>query len=291
MLGFYGIFVGMERAREVASAELGRTVGAEEIEGWLADEETLPTLFLGELAGACEPLMFHSREAARLAGAQYGIAENLLPFALYRTWRAEALAAPAREAARARLGIGADEILLASFGMVHPTKLPEECVWALEMLRGWGVPARLCFVGRGVEGCPGLRPLVDRLGLQREVRFLEDYVSEEIFRDFLLAADVGIQLRSFGFGSVSGALADCIAAGLPSVANEGLAEAIEAPSYVRRIPDRVSPVLLAGAIADLLDVGAHRVRATAEREEYAASHDLAHYAERLSTLLGLETVG
>ncbi|HTU55359.1 MAG TPA: glycosyltransferase [Acetobacteraceae bacterium] len=291
MLGFYGLFVGMERAREVASAELGRNVGAQEIEGWLDCEETLPTLFLGELAGACEPLMFHSREAARLAAAQYGIAENLLPFALYRTWRAEALAAPAREAARARLGVAADEILLASFGMVHPTKLPEECVWALEMLRGWGVAARLCFVGHGVEGCPGLRPLVDRLGLQDAVRFLEDYVSEEIFRDFLLAADVGIQLRSFGFGSVSGALADCIAAGLPSVANEGLAEAIEAPSYVRRIPDRVSPVLLANAIADLIDAGAHRARATAEWRDYAAAHDLAHYAERLSTLLGLEPCG
>jgi glycosyltransferase involved in cell wall biosynthesis len=291
MLGFYGIFLGMERAREVASAELGRNVDAEEIAGWLACEETLPTLFLGELAGACEPLMFHSREAARLAGAQYGIAENVLPFALYRTWRAEALGAPAREAARARLGIAADEVLLASFGMVHPTKLPEECVWALEMLRGWGVAARLSFVGRGVEGCPGLRPLVDRLGLRDAVRFLEDYASEGAYRDFLLAADVGIQLRSFGFGSVSGALADCIAAGLPSVANAGLAEAIEAPSYVRRIPDRVSPVLLAGAIAELLDAGACGARATAEREEYAAAHDLAHYAERLSVLLGLEVPG
>jgi glycosyltransferase involved in cell wall biosynthesis len=291
MLGFYGLFLGMERAREVASAELGRNVGAEEIAGWIACEETLPTLFLGEFAGACEPLMFHSREAARLAGAQYGIAESVLPFALYRTWRAEALAAPAREAARARLGIAADEILLASFGLVHPTKLPEECVWALEMLRGWGVPARLCFVGRGVEGCPGLRKLVDRLGLQVAVRFLEDYASEDAYRDFLLAADVGIQLRSFGFGSVSGALADCIAAGLPSVANEGLAEAIEAPSYVRRIPDRVSPVLIANAIAELLDAGAHKARATAEREDYAARHDLAHYAGRFSTLLGIEARG
>ncbi|MGH7108548.1 MAG: glycosyltransferase, partial [Acetobacteraceae bacterium] len=91
MLGFYRILLGMERARAVASAELGRPVTAAEIESWLADEAGLPTHFFGELAAACTPLIFHSPLTARLAAERYRIPPLWLPFALYRSWPEEAL--------------------------------------------------------------------------------------------------------------------------------------------------------------------------------------------------------
>ena len=47
-----------------------------------------------------------------------------------------------------------------------------------------------------------------------------------------------------------GSLADCISVGLPTVSNDDLAEALDAPAYVERVPDRVSPVLIAEAIAN-----------------------------------------
>ncbi len=289
LLGLYSDLLGRERACAVAGAELGRPVAPEEIAAWLSDEAKLPTFFLSEIAAACAPLMFHSRAAARLAAERYRVAETVLPFALYRPWRADALTASARAGARARLGIQSDEIMLASFGYVHESKLPQDCIWALEMLRSWKIPARLVFVGARLGDGGALERLIRRLALEPFVHFLDAYVNEAAYRDWLLAADLGVQLRSFGFGSVSGALADCIAAGLPTVANAELAEAVNAPPYIRRIPDPVSPLLLANALADLLAAGCHAERPVAARDDYAAAHDFAGYAERLAALLELET--
>ncbi|MGH7101460.1 MAG: glycosyltransferase [Acetobacteraceae bacterium] len=288
MLGFYRILLGMERARAVAFAELGRPVTAAEIENWLADEAGMPTLFFGELAAACTPLIFHSPLTARLAAGRYRIPPLWLPFALYRRWSAEALQPAERPAARVRLGLPPEEVVLASFGYVTATKCPEECVWALEMLLAWGVPARLVFVGALEGDRAALRALVQRLDLSDRVSFLDGYQSEAEYRDWLLAADIGIQLRSFGFDGLSGGLADCIAAALPTVANAELAEAMEAPAFVHTIPDPVSPVLLANKVADLLADGAHRRRPIAASAAYAAGHDFARYADGLCTLLGLD---
>ncbi|MGH7086138.1 MAG: glycosyltransferase, partial [Acetobacteraceae bacterium] len=193
MLGFYRTLLGMERSRAVASAELGRPVTAAEIESWLADEGSLPTLFYGELAAACTPLIFHSPLTARLAAGRYGIPPLWLPFALYRRWSEEALQPAERQAARARLGLPPEEVVLASFGYVQATKHPEACIWALAMLSGWKVPVRLVFVGALVGDRAGLSALVQRLELSDRVSFLDGYTGEAEYRDWLLAADIGIQ--------------------------------------------------------------------------------------------------
>ncbi|MGH7119753.1 MAG: glycosyltransferase, partial [Acetobacteraceae bacterium] len=247
MLGFYRGVLGIEHARAVAQAELGRAVAPEEIERWLADEAELPTLFLGELAAGCTPLIFHSALTARLAAQRYRIAPHWLPFSLQRPWRTEALRPAARAAARARLGLGDDEVVLASFGYVHSSKCSEECIWALAMLRGWGIAASLVFVGAVHGDGAALRALARRLDIADRVRFLDSYIGEAGYRDWLLAADLAIQLRRFGFGSISGTLSDCIAAAVPTIANAELAETMAVPSFVATIPDPVSPVLLANA--------------------------------------------
>jgi glycosyltransferase involved in cell wall biosynthesis len=131
--------------------------------------------------------------------------------------------------------------------------------------------------------------LAARIGLGGHVIFTADYVNDTTYRDFLLAADVAIQLRPHGFGGVSGALLDCIAAGLPTVANDDLASAMEAPAYVRRIPDQISPVLIAEAVADVIDGGGcQRSRWEGQRRLYTAEHSFRRYAERLVASIGLE---
>ncbi|MGH7056609.1 MAG: glycosyltransferase [Acetobacteraceae bacterium] len=289
LAGFY-CALGMERARAAASAEVGRQVEAAEIESWVRDESRLEALFLGELAASCEPLIFHSRIAAERCSRTYQIAARFLPFAVYRTVPDQALLAHSRAAARERLGIAREDVLLTTFGDVNQTKCPEECIWALDMLRGWGIHARLTFVGRTWNEPTALLELAATLGIDRRVCFLPNYASEAVYRDFLLAADVGIQLRAYGLGQVSGALTDCIAAGLATIANAELAEAIGAPSYVHRIPDAISPVLLANEIADVLESGAHTRRLTPERGAYLATHSARAYAESLCELLGFEPI-
>jgi glycosyltransferase involved in cell wall biosynthesis len=289
MLGFYRILLGQERALEVAGRELGRPVTEAELDVWLGDEGKLQALFLGEIAESAAPTIVHSQVTARMFAERYGVTPTYLPFSIYRPWAAEELTPARRAAARARLGIPADEVAIATFGFVHPSKGPEECIWALDVLRGWGVPARLHFVG-GLDSHPqaaNLHALVETLGLAAHVRFAQEYVTEQMYADYLVGADLGVQLRTFGFGSVSGALLDCAAAGLPTVANASLADAIDVPDYVRRIPDGLSPLLLAEALADLRDAGFAATRPEQARRAFAEERSFLSYAKGLCQALAL----
>lgn len=285
MLGFYRILLGMDRATAVAARELGRPVTPQDVDGWMADEATLEALHFGEMADVADPMIVHSPVTARAVRERFGITPGVLPFCIYRPFEAEALRD--RDAARRRLGLPDGQVVIATFGFVGPTKSPVDCIWALEMLRAWGIDASLHFVGASA-GQEALDRLAADLGLTGRVRFLGDYVTDRMYRDYLIGADLGVQLRLTYFGSISGALMDCVGAGLPTVANVSLAEAMDAPDYVRRIPDRLSPVLLAEALADLLDAGLARTRPEAARRDFAEAHSFPVYARGLCGLLGLE---
>jgi glycosyltransferase involved in cell wall biosynthesis len=282
MLGFYRQ-LGMHRATAVAAAELGRPVFPADIDAWLADEASLPALHLGEIAAAADPVMVHSPPTARLIRERYNVDAALLPFCIYRPWNQPAPVE--REAARRRLGLPDGQVVIATFGAVHRTKAPADCIWALEILRGWGIDATLHFVGEHAEPHTLDRTAAD-LGLSAHVRFLDRFVGEDLYRDYLAAADLGIQLRLTGFGSLSGALLDCIAAGLPAVANASLAGASDAPAYVRRVPDELSPLLVAEALADLLEEG--RAGTEPARRAFEQAHSFRLYAARLCEALGLQ---
>ena len=287
LLDVYNACLGHERARRLAGAELGRTLAAGEMDPWLTGMRPPGALLFGELAEAAEPLMFHARATVREVRRRYGVEARHLPFCLYRPWTAEALGPAARAAARERLGLTPGTVLLATLGFTGPPKAPEDVLWALEQLRAWGVPARLHYVGQALMDLTPLRRLADELGVLQHVDFGGAYVSERHYRDTLLAADLAIQLRTLGPGSVSGALADCIAAGLPAVASAALVDALDAPSYVRAVPDAPSPVLVAEAALALLDE-MPRAGTEPERRAYAVSHGFDTYAVRLLEALGLD---
>jgi len=288
MLSFYSILFGTERAQAVAGRELGRTVSAAEIGSWLHDESLLPATLLGEIAAAAQPLFMHSRRSAANTASALRIPVTQLPFAAMRSWDPDALLPAARAAARRRLGLPDDAIVIASFGFVHWTKAPADCIYALEILRGWKIPAVLHFVGADNMDVGQLRRLARQCDVEQHVVFMGDFVNEPLYRDYLQAADLGLQLRSFGRGAVSAALQDCITAGLASVANDDLADAIDAPDYVRRVPDAISPVLIAEALATQVSDGAHKHRHDTARRGYAVSHSFDRYADLLCHAIGIE---
>ncbi|WP_158258437.1 glycosyltransferase [Rhodopila globiformis] len=290
MLLFYRYLLGQERALAVASKELGRLVTEDELNDWLDDEGKLETLFLSEIAESASPTIVHSPVTARMFAERYGTTAIYLPFSIYHPWSPEELTKDRRTEARRRLGLEPNEIAIATFGFVHANKAPEECVWALEVLRGWGIPATLHFVGQSDAGlsAPGLGPLVEQLGLTRYVRFAEGYVSDQMYRDYLIGADLAVQLRTYGFGGLSGGLLDCAAAGLPAVTNQSLGAAVGVPDYIRCIPDAISPLLLAEALADLLAAGMAAERPEAERRAFSEQRSMDVYARHLCQALGFE---
>jgi glycosyltransferase involved in cell wall biosynthesis len=288
MINFYAILHGPERATAIAARELGRPVSWPEVERWLHNQRRLPTLFLSEILETASPTIVHSKVTQSIIQKSYGVQTQYIPFSMYRTIPAADCTPDARAAARASLGIDPSRVLISSFGGVSPDKAPEACVWALQQLRGWGVNADFAFVGGASPAqLASLRALADDLGLNRNLILFDDSVDEATFRKFLAASDIGIQLRSYGLGGLSGSLLDCIAAGLPTIANAHLAEAMDAPSFVRRTPDAISPVLIAESCLELLDSGLTRSRPLDEQACYASAHSLDAYASGLMSAVGL----
>ncbi len=283
MLDLYAGHIGFEKTERMAEAEMGRPLRPNEIWHWLAGDFPSEALILAEIAARAEPLMMHSRAGAMDVSRRYGAPVTYLPFGIYRTIPESELGPRARHDARARIGIEPRTVLLASFGYVHPTKSPVDCIWALDLLRSWGIPARLHFVGAPLMPTEPLVALADDLGLSAHIRLLDTFVNEGEYRDHLIGADIGVQLRVGTAGAVSGALADCVAAGLPTVASATLADALDAPSYIRAVPDVASPLLVAEAAAALLSES----RNAEERRAYLRSHGFDVYAARLCTALGL----
>lgn len=297
LLHFYDAVLGRERALAAAAAELRRPVDPPELDAWSRDESILPVTFLGELAASARPLFLHARPTAERVQQRFGIRPSVLPFSVLRTWTEAELSDRSRLLARRRLGVPEGDLLIASFGYVLENKAPRECIQALELLRRWGFPARLVFVGANPAGIgrppaplhpaplhptpPGAGP-----GAQDHVTFLDAFIPEPVWRDWYLAADLAVQLRTYP-GGLSGALIDAVSAGLPTVATAGMADAVDAPSFVRRTPDRTSPVLVAEALADMIGSGLHRTRHPAERLPYAEEHSQATYSRRLCEQLGL----
>ena len=283
LLDVYAGHVSLEKTVGMAEAELGRRVKPDELRQWLLGEKSPAALILGDVATLSEPLMMHSPAAIAEVGSRYGTAAVHLPFSVYRGIDEADLTPAARAAARLRLGVNDGDVLLASFGYVHPTKAPVECIWALDLLRSWGVPARLHFVGGPLMPTEPLFDLIEELGLSEFVHLSSDFVPESSYRDYLVGADIGIQLRPGGIGSVSGALSDCISAGLRTVASAMLSDAVDAPDFVAVIPDNPSPVLIADAVMTLLD----RPSTVAARRGYVAGHGFDTYVATLCQALGL----
>lgn len=282
MLDLYAAHIDLDHTIRMAEAEVKRTLRPNEMWHWLAGDQPPKATILAELAEA-EPLMFHSRAAVAEVQRLHNRTARHLPFGLYRHIP-DALFGPAeRMAARARIGVAPGTLLIATFGFVHHSKAPLDCLWALELLRSWNIDARLHFVGSSLVDRKVWQAWLHELGLEPYVFAPDRFLDEETYRDHLVGADAAVQLRTIGVGSVSGALADCIAAGLPSVASETLAEAIDAPEFVVRVPDNPSPVLVAEALAGMLG----RRAPEDERRAYIESHGFDRYATRLCEALEL----
>ena len=288
MLGFYSILLGRHRAERTAERELARPLRPGELDRWLGDEATLEATFLGDVAAIADPLLLHSSRSAQIVRERFAVEARVLPFAIYRQWMDADFEPDRQRKARDRLGIGPGEVAIISLGFVHNSKAPRECISALEMLRSWGVPAKLYFVGEVGRDLDDLQKFCRDVGVGDCVSFIAEYTSEATYRDYLLAADLAVQLRTHLLGGLSGALLDCIAVGLPAVANADLADSMDAPGYIERIHDRPSPVLIANAMADLIERQRGLGRPHQERQAFASTHNFNTYAHRLSEALALD---
>jgi hypothetical protein len=103
----------------------------------------------------------------------------------------------------------------------------------------------------------------------------------------MVASDAAIQLRTYGFGQPSAALADCISAAIPCVATSELAKSCDAPEYVLSVPDRSSPLQVAEQLALIREAPKDRTAYADARKDYLGSHNFEYYVQRLREILDL----
>jgi glycosyltransferase involved in cell wall biosynthesis len=282
---FYSWREGNAAYAQRASRSLRRPVSQAEAEMWIREPHRLPTLLFDDFVRRARPFLVHSRALRNRVEQQYGVQAQHLPFCCYRQFDEDEISEAGRREARRRLGIPEDRPLIVTLGILSMTKGLLECLWAVELLHAWGLPADFCFVGPAGGFAKMFQPLVEQLGLEEFVHFLPDWISESTYRDYIRAADLGVQLRAYGFGQISGALSDCISGGLPTVANEDLAASVDAPEYVLRVPDHLSPLLVAEQLLWAWEEGMHRHRRSPARTAYLAEHNFDHYARTLLRVL------
>ena len=290
LLGFYAETLGLDRTLEVGREERGAELTLDEIVEWTREPRGLPVLFMSEVARAAAPLLVTSDVARRDMERLYGIAPKRLPPFQHRTFDQGLLARESRRARREALGWERDAVVLCSLGLGDAAA--GVVVWALRLLRDWRLDARLALY---VDGSDADRARIERLAqeldLVRWIIAIPDRLSERAYVDHLVAADMAVQIGTDPFSGPSGTMMDCIAASLPTIANDHVARTAAAPAFVRRVPDALSPVLVAEAALDVVSSGQHRARPVEEARAFAAAHSSDFYARAMLEALGLDRGG
>ncbi len=284
MLDFYRWCHGEQTVQKMAERSLGRPVAASEIRGWLDNPETLPTLFFDPILARAHPAIVHSRTLAHHIRRFHGARVEVLPFCVHRQLQTPSMDQGSRLQARRQLGIPDDAILLVTFGMVTPAKKPQALVEAVNIMRRSGLRVHLRFVGDAGSLKAEMRACATD---EASLSFSSGWVSEQEYLASLKAADFAIQLRTHRFGGLSGAVNDCIAAGLPTVVNEGLAQAFDGPSYLLHVSDALCPFEIARVLDEAISRNTPRGHHERERLAYVESHSFDRYADQLLDTLGV----
>lgn len=174
-----------------------------------------------------------------------------------------ALRAPTSERraqARAALGLGDGDVLVASFGFVADTKCSREILDAFASPELRSRPGlHFAFVG-GVDGGEyggTFQHQVDAHPLKQSIT-LTGFASKADYELYLDAADIAIQLRTLSRGETSKSVLDCLAHGIPTIVNDFGSFAEVPDQCVLKIPPRFQVAEIAQAIASLLDSAAYR---------------------------------
>jgi FkbM family methyltransferase len=286
MIESYGFDRGDHWVAELLSRH--RPVDAENLADLLRDLDAVPSAGYDLIAQLATPLLVHSRSLARRIEQETGVAPVALPFVPYNLPSVDTIDAAVRKTARRQLGISDNVFHVATFGGVdRRTKGADLILAAASWLRDWGFPVQLHVVGDAPPGeLRSLEEMGAELGIQRNISF-HGRMPRITFEQFLLAADVAVQIRTSSMLSLSGGLADCLAFGIPTVTTEDLADEHDAPPYAMKVSSVTSSLLLAESIAALRDRRSNDPTIDEERRAYLERRSLDSYALGLLGSLGL----
>lgn len=196
-------------------------------------------------------MIVHSENSRRLARQWYG-PDAARGWAVVPHLRVPEPAAD-RAGARRTLGLRDDDFVVCSFGLLGPSKLNDRLLssWLASPL-AQDKRCVLVFVGENQAGAFGqdLVAAIRRSGLEKRIR-ITGWADTATFRQYLAAADAGVQLRTRSRGETSGTVLDCMNYALPTIVNANGSMADLRDDGVWKLADDFSDSDLATALEAL----------------------------------------
>ncbi|HEU4374448.1 MAG TPA: glycosyltransferase, partial [Telluria sp.] len=222
-------------------------------------------------------VIVHSAHSIELAARWYGqaAASGWHRIPLMRALPGEIDKAAARKA----LGIGADDFLVCSFGMLSPTKCSEQiaAAWIDSALHA-DPRCHLVFVGDSAQLFGAA--LAHRIAAHPRIR-ITGYANDQVYRSYLAAADAAVQLRARSRGETSAAALDCLAYRLPTIINAHGSAAELPASVCIRLDDDFTQAALSAAMEQLRVQDGLRARLSAAAGAYMLAE---HHPARIGAL-------
>jgi glycosyltransferase involved in cell wall biosynthesis len=251
--------------------------GEEAVRAHRAGQRTLESLIYDfpanrRLLERARGIVFHSAYSADLFRSTYPDLWRIPVAIVPHFAQATDIVAADRRRIRRELGVADDDVLIASFGYIAPTKQSELLIEALSDPRLARIRhLHVHLVGELTEGEYGrlVRDLVRRSPHRDRIR-ITGYVSETDYQRHLVACDVVVSLRTRSRGETSGALHRALGAGVPCIVSDRATLAELPRDIVRHVaPDSVPA--LAESLGDLIGDPALRARLGAAARRHADS--------------------
>lgn len=260
----------------------------DQMHAYMTELDSMPGSGYCDIARLASPLILHSTRLSGRVFAETGVSATVVPFVPFNV-PGRAMTVDDHLRARRRLGLNEHLTHIVGFGGVDVrTKAVDIVIRALGWLESWGDNYLFHIVGElprheRVE----LERVIIELGLHQRVQFSGRSPRREAY-DYMVGADMAVQLRTASVLSLSGALADAIAYGIPTLAAAPLALDHDAPFYIRGVPTSVTPILVAEGLNELRGLRRARFDEIEEaRLQYLARYNTSCYARKVGAALGL----
>lgn len=218
-------------------------------------------------------VIVHSNNSRRLAAQWFGeiFAKDWSVIPLLR------VSAITEGRAEARLALGLNEatFMVCSFGVLGPNKQNQRLLdaWLASSLSK-DKRCQLMFVGESDAGVYGeeLTVKIRNSGYADRIH-ITGWTNMAQFRQYLAAADMGVQLRTLSRGETSAAVLDCMNYGLPTIVNANGSMADLPINAVWMLPDEFVDVDLVAALETLWqDKNKRRILSERAREVIMTKH-------------------
>lgn len=234
----------------------------------------------GEVLENADGVIVHSDFSRRLADQWYTpeVALDWRIIPLLRT-----MAQVDRTASRDRLGLDERTFVVCSFGMLGRSKLNHVLLdaWLNSPLAA-DPDCRLVFVGKNLEGAYG-QELLRRIAASPCASriLITGFTARPLYRDYLAAADCGVQLRGNSRGETSSTILDCLAHGLPTIINANGAAGEIPGDILIKLPDAIERDQLTEALIRVRQEPALKQTLSGRATDYLlAHHRPAHIAQQ-----------